>query len=66
MTRNGRRKMKSNNAVIGIGLLFLIFATAASITFWMDVSSPVKIGMFALGFGSGVAVGTLIARRMKG
>jgi hypothetical protein len=57
--------MKSNTVVVGIGLLFLVFATAASITLWMDVSSPVKIGMFAFGFGSGVAVGTLIARRAK-
>ena len=55
--------MKSNTFVVGIGLLFLLFATVASITLWADVSSPVKIGMFAFGFGSGVAVGTLIARR---
>jgi hypothetical protein len=55
--------MKSNQAVIIIALLFLIFATAASITVWGDVSSPVKIGMFAFGFGVGVAAGTLIVRR---
>jgi hypothetical protein len=55
--------MKSNNAVIMIALLFLVFATAASITIWGDVSSPVKIGMFTFGFSAGIAVGTLIARR---
>jgi hypothetical protein len=46
--------------------LFLVFATVTSITIWGDVSSPVKIGMFAFGFGAGIAVGTLIARRSKG
>ena len=55
--------MKSNNALIGTALLFLILATAASVAIWGDVSSPVKIGMFAFGFGAGIAAGTLIARR---
>jgi hypothetical protein len=57
--------MKSNNMLVGVALLFLILATATSVAIWGDVSSPVKIGMFAFGFGSGVAVGTLIARRSK-
>lgn len=57
--------MKSNTVVVVIGLLFLVFAVAASITLWTDAAMPVKIGMFAFGFGSGVAVGTLIARRAK-
>jgi len=55
--------MKSNNALIGTALLFLILATAVSNAIWGDVSSPVKIGMFAFGFGAGIAAGTLIARR---
>ena len=58
--------MKSTNTLIGISLLFLILAAATSVAIWGDVSSPVKIGMFAFGFGSGVAAGTLIARRSKG
>jgi tellurite resistance protein TehA-like permease len=57
--------MKSNNALIGIALLFLIMAVASSITLWSGVSSPVKIGMYAFGFATGIAVGTLIARRSK-
>jgi tellurite resistance protein TehA-like permease len=57
--------MKSNNVVTGIALLFLVFAVVSSITIWSDVSSPVKIGMFAFGFGSGVAAGILLARRTK-
>jgi tellurite resistance protein TehA-like permease len=55
--------MKSNNMLIGIALLFLILAVAASVAIWDEVSSPVKIGMFAFGFGSGVAAGALINRR---
>ena len=55
--------MKSNNTLIAIALLCLIAATAASITLWGNVSSPVKLGMFAFGFGTGIAAGALIARR---
>ena len=55
--------MKSNNALVGIALLFLILAVAASAEIWGEVSTPVKIGMFAFGFGSGVAAGVLINRR---
>jgi hypothetical protein len=57
--------VKSNNAQVGIALLFLILATVSSVVIWSEVSLAVKIGMFALGFGSGVALGTLIARRSK-
>jgi hypothetical protein len=57
--------MKSNNALIGTALLFLILAVASSVSLWSDVSSPVKIGMYAFGFATGVAVGTLIARTSK-
>jgi len=57
--------MKSNNSLIGIALLFLVMAVSSSVTLWGDVSSPVKIGMYAFGFATGVAVGTLITRRTK-
>jgi len=57
--------MKSNNALVGIALLFLALAAASSAAIWGEVSSAVKIGMFAFGFGSGVAAGMLIARRRK-
>lgn len=57
--------MKSNNALIGVALLLLILAVSASTIVWAEVNSAVKIGMFAFGFGPGVAVGTLIARRSK-
>ena len=57
--------MKSNNALLGTALLFLVLAVSSSVAIWGNLSSPVKIGMFAFGFGCGVAVGTLIARRRK-
>ena len=57
--------MKSNNALAATALLFLMMATASSVTLWGDISSPVKLGMFAFGFGTGIAAGTLIARRSK-
>jgi len=52
--------MKSNNSLIGTALLFLIMAVSSSVTLWGNVSSPVKIGMFAFGFGTGIMVGTVI------
>ena len=55
--------MKSNKTLVGMALLFLALAIAASVTIWGDVASPVKIGMLAFGFGAGITVGTLIARR---
>lgn len=57
--------MKSNNVLIGLALLFLVLAASISVISWADVSSAVKIGMFAFGFGSGVTTGVLIARRQK-
>ncbi|HEX6268718.1 MAG TPA: hypothetical protein VFZ43_00655 [Anaerolineales bacterium] len=57
--------MKSNNALIGMALLFLILATASSAVIWGEIASAVKIGMFGFGFGSGIGVGTLISRRAR-
>ena len=57
--------MKSNNGLVGIALLFLILAAASSVVVWSEISSAVKIGMFAFGFGSGIATGALLARRSK-
>jgi hypothetical protein len=57
--------MKSNNTLVGIGLLFLILAVASSLVVWNEIASAVKIGMFAFGFGSGIAAGALLARRSK-
>lgn len=58
--------MKSNRALVTTALLFLLMAAASSVTLWGSITSPVKIAMFAFGFSAGIAVGTLIARRMQG
>jgi hypothetical protein len=58
--------MKTKHALIGIALFCLVVAVVSSAILWAEVPSAVKIGMFAFGFGSGVAAGTLIARRSGG
>lgn len=55
--------MKSNTALLGMAILFLIMAVSASVVLWADISQAAKIGMFASGFGCGVTAGPLIARR---
>jgi hypothetical protein len=55
--------MKSNNYLIGLSILFFVFAVAFSFMFWADVSLAAKIGFFVLGFGSGVTAGIWFVRR---
>ncbi len=55
--------MKSNNYLIGLSILFFVFAAAFSVVFWGDVSLVAKVAFFALGFGSGVTAGQWFARR---
>jgi hypothetical protein len=55
--------MKSNNYLIILSILFLIFAGVFSVVFWGDISLAAKIGLFALGFGSGAMAGHWFARR---
>jgi hypothetical protein len=55
--------MKSNNYLIGLSILFFVLAVAFSFLFWADVSLAAKIGLFALGFGSGVTAGIWFVRR---
>jgi hypothetical protein len=57
--------LKSNSALVTIALLSLMLAVISSVVIWGEVSSAVKIGMFALGFSAGVAVGAWIARRSR-
>jgi hypothetical protein len=57
--------MKSNNVLVGIALLFLALAAASSAVLWSEIASAAKIGMFAFGFGSGIAAGAMIVRRSK-
>jgi hypothetical protein len=55
--------MKSNNYLIGLSILFFVFAVAFSFIFWADVSLAAKIVFFVLGFGSGVTAGQWFVRR---
>ena len=59
----GGLAMKSNNNLIILSVLFFVFAAAFSVVFWEDISLAAKIGLFALGFGSGVTAGQWFARR---
>jgi uncharacterized protein YebE (UPF0316 family) len=55
--------MKSSNYLIGLSILFFVFAVAFSVVFWGDVSLAAKVVFFAFGFGSGVTAGQWFARR---
>ena len=57
--------MKSSNTLIGLSIMFFVFAAAFSIIFWEDISWGVKIAFFVLGFGSGVTAGQWLARRRE-
>jgi hypothetical protein len=54
---------KSNTYPIILSILFLVLAGGFSVVFWGDISLVAKIGLFVLGFGSGVAAGQRFARR---
>jgi len=55
--------MKSNNYLIILSIVFFVFAGGFSVVFWGDVSLVAKIGLFVLGFGSGVTAGQWFAKR---
>ena len=55
--------MKSNDALIGMAFFWLAIAVLASAIVWGEISSAVKIGMYAFGFATGVAAGALIVKR---
>jgi hypothetical protein len=59
----GGLAMKSNNYLIALSILLFVFALAFSVVFWGDVSLAAKVGLFVLGFGSGVTAGQWFARR---
>jgi hypothetical protein len=56
-------KMKDNQQLLIAAILFFVFAVVFSLVLWDDVSLAAKIGMFALGFGSGVTTGGWLALR---
>ncbi len=58
--------MKSNNGLIIMAVLFLLFAVVSSIVIWADISTAAKIGFFAFGYGAGIPTGFIISRRQRG
>ena len=55
--------MRSRNRLLALAIMFFVFAAAFSVMFWSDVSLAAQIGMFVLGFGSGVTFGNWFSRR---
>jgi hypothetical protein len=57
--------MKSSNSLIGLSIMFFIFAAAFSIIFWGDISWGAKIALYVLGFGSGITFGQWLTQRKE-
>ena len=55
--------MKSNRRLTGVAFMFLALAAAFSVVIWQDTSLAAIIGLFALGFGCGMATGVSFAGR---
>jgi hypothetical protein len=55
--------MKPSRGLIGVAFMFLALAAGLSIVIWQDTSLAAKVGLFALGFGCGMATGVWFARR---
>ena len=55
--------MKRSNNLLGLSIMFFVFAVVFSIILWPDISLAAKIGLFVFGFGSGAAAGQWFARR---
>jgi uncharacterized membrane protein len=54
---------KSANTFIGLSIMFFVIAVAVSLVIWGDVSWAAKIGLFALGFASGILAGQWLVKR---
>jgi hypothetical protein len=55
--------MRSSKNLIGLSIMFFVFAVVFSVVIWGAVSPAAKIGFFVLGFGSGVTAGRSFAKR---
>ena len=58
----GDIRMRSKINLIGLSIMFIVFAAAFSVIFWEDVSLAAKIGLFAFGFASGSMAGQWFAK----
>ena len=57
--------MKSSRRLIGVAFMFLALAAALSVVIWQDTSLAAIVGLFALGFGCGMATGVWFAKRSR-
>lgn len=55
--------MRSGRNFLALAIMFFIFAIVLSMVFWAEVSLAAKIGLYALGFGSGIMAGQWIINR---
>jgi hypothetical protein len=55
--------MKSSRRLIGVAFMFFALAAALSVVIWQDISLAARIGLFALGFGCGMATRASFAAR---
>lgn len=55
--------MRSKRNLVGLSIMFFVFAAVFSVIFWESVPLAAKIGLFVLGFGSGAAFGQWFANR---
>ncbi len=55
--------MRSGKNFLALSILFFVFALVFSVVFWQDVSFAAKIGLFVLGFGSGIMMGQWSTKR---
>ncbi len=56
--------MRSKRNLLGLSIIFFVFAAVFSIIFWEDVALAAKIGLFVLGFGSGGMAGQWFAKQV--
>jgi hypothetical protein len=57
--------MKSNNRLLGVSIMFLVFAIVFALVIWKDTSLSAILAFFATGFGCGISTGVWFARRGK-
>ena len=55
--------MRSKRNLLGLSIIFFVFAAVFSVIFWEAVPLAAKIGLFILGFGSGSTFGQWFAKR---
>jgi hypothetical protein len=55
--------MKSSRRLIGVAFMFLALAIALSVVIWQGTSLAAIVGLFALGFGCGMATGVWFGGR---